>query len=91
MFIVWTKNEEKMVHKAVPWTIHVHFSDDEIDINVSFNYLYLKGWKKVQYLLNKLINEQGEIFRLFHEKLQTEWKENPKNRSEHALLSGTSD
>jgi hypothetical protein len=45
----------------------------------------------VQYLLNKLINEQGEIFRLFHEKLQTEWKENPKNRSEHALLSGTSD
>ena len=40
------------------------------------------------YLLSKLINEQGEIFRLLHEKLQAGWKE---NLSEHALLLGTSE
>ena len=39
------------------------------------------------FLLSKLINEQGEIFCLLHEKLQAGWKENLKNLSEHALLS----
>ena len=43
------------------------------------------------YLLSKLINEQLGIFRLFHEKLQAGGKENLKNRSEHALLLGTSE
>ena len=43
------------------------------------------------YLLSKLINEQGGIFRLLHEKLRTGWKENLKNLSEHALLLGTSE
>ena len=43
------------------------------------------------YLLSKLINEQSGIFRLLHEKLQTGWKENLKNLSEHALLLGTSE
>ena len=41
-------------------------------------------------LLSKLINEQCGIFCLLHEKLQAGWKENMKNLSEHALLSGTS-
>ena len=41
------------------------------------------------YLLSKLINEQGGIFRLLHEKLRAGWKENLKNLSEHALLLGT--
>ena len=31
------------------------------------------------YLLSKLINEQGGIFRLLHEKLRAGWKENLKN------------
>ena len=43
------------------------------------------------FLLSKLINEQGGIFRLLHEKLQAGWKENLKNLSEHALLLGTSE
>jgi len=38
------------------------------------------------FLLSKLINEQGGIFCLLHEKLQAGWKENLKNLSEHALL-----
>ena len=42
------------------------------------------------FLLSKLINEQGGIFRLLHEKLLAGWKENLKNLSEHALLLGTS-
>ena len=41
------------------------------------------------FLLNKLINEQGGIFFLLHEKLRAGWKENLKNLSEHALLLGT--
>ena len=41
--------------------------------------------------LSKLINEQGGIFRLLHEKLRAGWKENLKNLSEHALLLGTSE
>ena len=40
----------------------------------------------VAYLLIKLINEQGAIFRLLHEKLGAGWKENLKNLSEHAVL-----
>jgi hypothetical protein len=43
------------------------------------------------YLLSKLINEQGGIFCLLHEKLRAGWKENLKNLSEHALLLGTSE
>ena len=43
------------------------------------------------YLLSKLINEQGRIFNLLHEKLRAGWKENLKNISEHALLLGTSE
>jgi len=43
------------------------------------------------FLLSKLINEQGGIFCLLHEKLQAGWKENLKNLSEHALLLGTSE
>ena len=46
-------------------------------------------WKKIilsAFLLSKLINEQGGIFRLLHEKLQTEQKENLKNLRERALL-----
>ena len=39
------------------------------------------------FLLSKLINEQGGIFCLLHEKLQAGWKENLKNLSEHVLLS----
>ena len=31
------------------------------------------------------------MFCLLHEKLQTGWKENLKNLSEHALLLGTSE
>ena len=41
------------------------------------------------YLLSKLTNEQGGIFRLLQ--LQAGWKENLKNLSEHALLLGTSE
>ena len=52
-----------------------------------------QAWKKnaalLAYLLCKLINEQGGIFRLLHEKLRAGWKENLKNLSEHALLLGT--
>jgi hypothetical protein len=43
------------------------------------------------YLLSKLINEQGGIFCLLHEKLRAGWKENLKNLSKHALLLGTSE
>ena len=43
------------------------------------------------YILSKLINKQGGIFRLLHEKLRAGWKENLKNLSEHALLLGTSE
>ena len=43
------------------------------------------------FLLSKLINEQGGIFRLLHEKLRTRWKENLKNLSKHTLLLGTSE
>ena len=43
------------------------------------------------YLLSKLINEQGGILRLLHEKSWEGWKENLKNLSEHALLLGTSE
>ena len=54
-----------------------------------------KGLEKsatlLAYLLSKLINEQGGIFRLLHEKLRVGWKENLKNLSEHALLLGTSE
>jgi hypothetical protein len=41
--------------------------------------------------LSKLINEQGGIFCLLHEKLKTGWKENLKNLSKHAPLLGTSE
>ena len=37
------------------------------------------------YFLSKLINEQGGIFHLLHEKLQAGWKKNLKNLSKHAL------
>ena len=47
--------------------------------------------KLLAYLLSKLINEQGGIFCLLHEKLRAGWKENLKNLSEHALLLGTSE
>ena len=53
-----------------------------------------QGWKKVTliaYLLSKLINEQGGIFHLLHEKLRAGWKENLKNLRKHALLLGTSE
>ena len=43
------------------------------------------------FLLSKLINEQGGIFCLLHEKLHRGWKGNLKNLSEHALLLGTSE
>ena len=43
------------------------------------------------FLLSKLINEQGGILCLLHEKLQAGWKENLKNLSKHALLLGTSE
>ena len=43
------------------------------------------------FLLSKLMNEQGGIFCLLHEKLQTGWKENLKNLSEHGFLLGTSE
>ena len=43
------------------------------------------------YLLSKLINKQGGIFRLLLEKMLAGWKENLKNLSEHALLLGTSE
>ena len=43
------------------------------------------------FLLSKSLNKQVGIFRLLHEKLQTGWKENLKNLSEHALLLGTSE
>ena len=43
------------------------------------------------FLLSQLINEQGGIFHLLHEKLPTGWKENLKILSEHALLLGTSE
>ena len=36
------------------------------------------------YLQSKLIDEQGGIFHLLHEKLRAGWKENLKNLSEHA-------
>ena len=41
------------------------------------------------FLLSKLINEQGGIFCLLHERLRAGWKENLKNLSKHALLLGT--
>ena len=50
-----------------------------------------KNFTLPAFLLSKSINEQGGIFRLLHEKLQTGWKENLKNLSEHALLFGTSE
>jgi hypothetical protein len=54
-----------------------------------------QGWKKNStlpaFLLGKLINEQGGIFCLLHEKLRAGWKENLKNLREHALLLGTSE
>ena len=54
-----------------------------------------QGWKKVPpwftYLLSILINEQGRIFHLLHEKLRAGWKETPKNLSKHTLLLGTSE
>ena len=43
------------------------------------------------YLLSKLINKQGGIFRLLHEKLQAGWNEDLKNLRKHALLLGTSE
>ena len=43
------------------------------------------------FLLSKLINKQGGIFRLLREKLRAGWKENLKNLSKHALLLGTWD
>ena len=43
------------------------------------------------YLLSKLINEQGGIFHLLHEKLRAGRKENLKKLSEHALILGTSE
>ena len=45
----------------------------------------------IAYLLSKLINEQGGIIRLLHEKLRVGWKENLKNLSKHALLLETSE
>ena len=42
------------------------------------------------FLLSKLINKQGGIFCLLHEKLRAGWKENQKNLSKYALL-GTSE
>ena len=44
------------------------------------------------YLLSKLVNKQGGIFCVLHEKLRAGWKENLKNLSEDALLLvGTSE
>ena len=43
------------------------------------------------FLLSKLINEQGGIFCLLHEKLRAGLKENLKNLSKHALLLETSE
>ena len=72
-------------------------------MNDAFSFLYSEvpnrradrnkqaGLEKSAYSLSKLINEQGGIFYLLHEKLQAGWKENLKNLSEHALLLGTSD
>ena len=39
------------------------------------------------FLQSTLINQQGGIFCLLHEKLQAGWKENLKNLSDHALQS----
>ena len=50
-----------------------------------------KSANLLAYLLSKLINEQGGIFCLLHEKLRAGWKENLKKLSEHALLLGTSE
>ena len=58
--------------------------DEETGINE-------QGATLLAYLLSKLINEQGGIFRLLHEKLQTGWKENLKNLSKQAFLLGTSE
>ena len=58
--------------------------DEQTEINE-------QDWKKNSilpaFLLSKLINEQGGIFSLLHEKLQAGWK----NLSKHALLLGTSE
>ena len=52
-----------------------------------------QGWKKnstlLAYLLSKIINVQGGIFGLLHEKFQAGWNENLKNLSESLL--GTSE
>ena len=50
-----------------------------------------KSASLLTYLLSKLINEQGRIFCLLHEKLRAGWKKNLKNLSEHSLLLGTSE
>ena len=50
-----------------------------------------KSAKLLAYLLSKLINEQGGIFRLLHEKVRAVLKENLQNLSKHALLLGTSE
>ena len=50
-----------------------------------------KSAKLLTYLLSKIMNEQGGIFRLLHEKLPAGWKENLKNLGKHALPLGTSE
>ena len=50
-----------------------------------------KKWHPACLLLSKLINKQGGIFCLLHEKLRAGWKENLKNLSERALLLGNSE
>ena len=48
-------------------------------------------WNLLLIYIVKLINKQGGIFHLLHEKLRAGWKENLKNLSEHALLLRTSE
>ena len=50
-----------------------------------------KRVNRLAYLQSKLINKQGGIFHLLHEKLRAGGKENLKNLSKHALLLGTSE
>ena len=77
--------------------LHIFYQMGESKWNITYSEVpnrragLEKSAKLLAYLLSKLINEQGGIFRLLHEKLRAGWKENLKNLSEHALLLGTSE
>ena len=72
--------------------IQIHTLKSLIEEQTGINeQVWEKKITQPSFLLCKLINEQGGIFGLLHEKLQTGWKENLKNLSEHALLLGTSE